>query len=147
RIFCFNIVVVTAKLWIKIQHARGLPQAMVERMLMKKTLQALVLVGAVFIPAQAQLTHLQAGGPNPQLGDYFLEGTVMAIEKDSFTVSAPQDNQKVLVKVNVDGRAAILRQTQRNPVRIESVKLDNIHVGETILVRGSMQAGALQATR
>lgn len=114
---------------------------------MKNTLLVLVLASAVFTPAQAQLTHLPDSALNRQLGDYFLQGKVTAIQRDSFTMSVPQEDHQVLVNVKINERTSMLTPTPPQQVKIEPVKLDAIHVGETIVVQGNMQAGVLLAKR
>ncbi len=62
-------------------------------------------------------------------------------------MSVPQEDHQVLVNVKVNERTSMLTPTPPQQVKIEPMKLDAIHVGETIVVQGNMQNGVLLAKR
>ena len=144
RGFYFIIVVIAAGFGLRFE---ALKSATMHKDAHEKHIACTGIGRLAFMPAQAQLTHLPDSALNRQLGNYFLQGKVTAIQRDSFTMLVPQKNHQVLVSVKVNERTSMLTPMPPQQVKIEPVKLDAIHVGETVVVQGNMQDGVLLAKR
>lgn len=109
---------------------------------MRKTFLVIAILGASLAAAHAQTTQGSAAG-SPLEKD-LVDGKVISVSKDSFTIKSPRGNTLI---IQLNEHTMIREQTQKQPVKLNPLYIADIKQDDKIVAVGILQSDVLEASR
>lgn len=109
---------------------------------MRKTLLVIAILGASLAAAYTQTTQSSAAG-SPLEKD-LVDGEVISVSKDSFTIKGPRGNT---LSIQLNEHTMIREQTEKQPVKLKPLYIADIKKDDKIVAAGILQSDVLEASR